>query len=86
MQWQSKDAAKQKDKVTEDSLPANIDFEPISTIDVGKVWYGSSQDVYVSMATRARELGANVVIQAKRWRQPLASRGPPLMDQGKPYG
>lgn len=56
--------------ITEDDLPANIDFEPISTIDVGKIWYGSSQDVYVSMATRARELGANVVIKAKRWRQP----------------
>jgi len=56
--------------ITEDSLPANIDFEPISTIEVGKVWYGSSQDVYVSMATRARELGANVVIRAKSWRQP----------------
>jgi hypothetical protein len=29
--------------ITELSLPASVEFELISTIDVGKVWYGSSK-------------------------------------------
>jgi hypothetical protein len=60
------------DKVffTEQSLPSSVGFELISSIDVGKVWYGSSKDVYTSMAARARELGANAVIQVKTWHQP----------------
>jgi hypothetical protein len=45
-------------------------FHLISTIDVGQIWYGSSGDVYTSMANRARELGTNAVIQVKTWRQP----------------
>ena len=62
----------QSDKVffTEQSLPSSVGFELISTIDVGKVWYGSSKDVYISMADRARQLGANAVIQVKTWHQP----------------
>jgi hypothetical protein len=60
------------DKVffTEQSLPSSVGFELISSIDVGKVWYGSSKDVYTSMAARARQLGANAVIQVKTWHQP----------------
>jgi hypothetical protein len=60
------------DKVffTEQSLPSSVRFELISTIDVGKVWYGSSKGVYTSMALRARQLGANAVIQVKTWHQP----------------
>jgi hypothetical protein len=56
--------------ITEQSPPAGVDFELLSTIDVGKIWYGSSKDVLVSMADRARELGANGVVQAKTWMQP----------------
>ncbi len=56
--------------VTEQALPADVEFDLIGTIDVGKVWYGSSQNVLTSMADRARELGANAVIQAKTWHQP----------------
>jgi hypothetical protein len=59
--------------ITTQSLPSSIEFELISTIDVGRIWYGSSGDVYTSMADRARELGANVIIQAKTWRQPSGS-------------
>lgn len=55
---------------TEQSLPSDVSFELISTIDVGKVWYGSSKRVYKSMAERARQLGANAVIQVKMWHQP----------------
>jgi hypothetical protein len=56
--------------ITEQSLPAGVEFELISTIDVGKIWYGSSNSVLGSMADRARELGANGIVQAKTWRQP----------------
>jgi hypothetical protein len=56
--------------ITEQSLPASVTFELISTIDVGRIWYGSSTNVYVSMADRARELGANAIIQARTWHQP----------------
>ena len=56
--------------ITEQSLPAGLEFELISSIDVGKIWYGSSNNVLISMADRARELGANVIIQAKTWKQP----------------
>ena len=60
------------DKVffTEQPLPPTVNFELISTIDVGKVWYGSGKSVYESMAERARQLGANAVVQVKTWRQP----------------
>ena len=56
--------------ITTQSLPSSVEFELISTIDVGRIWYGSSANVYTSMADRARELGANAIIQAKTWRQP----------------
>ena len=60
------------DKVffTEQSLPSTVKFELISPIDVGKVWYGSKERVYKTMAERARQLGANAVIEVKTWRQP----------------
>jgi hypothetical protein len=56
--------------ITEQSLPVSIEFDLISTVDVGKVWYGSSNNVYTSMADKARALGANAIIQAKTWYQP----------------
>ncbi len=56
--------------VTEQSLPPNVEFELISTIEVGKRWYGGSSNAITSMADRARELGANAVIQAKTWFAP----------------
>lgn len=60
------------DKVffTQQSLPSTVKFEFISAIDVGKVWYGSRKRVYTSMAERARQLGANAVVQVKTWHQP----------------
>ena len=56
--------------VTEQSIPAGVEFEVISTVDVGKIWYGASDDVLISMADRARELGANGIVQVKTWKQP----------------
>lgn len=56
--------------VTEESLPSNIEFEMISTIEVGKKWYGSSNNALTSTADRARELGANAIIQSRTWFAP----------------
>jgi hypothetical protein len=55
--------------VTQDSLPSST-YDFVSLIDVGKVWYGGSNSVLVSMADRARELGADAVIDVKTWHQP----------------
>ncbi|MGO9266829.1 MAG: hypothetical protein ACLQBA_18440 [Candidatus Binataceae bacterium] len=56
--------------VTQQALPPDVEFTLIGTIDVGKVWYGSSSNVLSSMADRARELGANAVVQVRTWHQP----------------
>ncbi|MGH2855381.1 MAG: hypothetical protein ACRDLF_14445, partial [Solirubrobacteraceae bacterium] len=55
--------------VTEQGLPAGVPYETIATIDVGKVWYGSDTKVLATMADRARELGANALIDVKTWHQ-----------------
>ena len=50
-------------------LPAS-NYEVIAKIDFGNVWYGSSKNVLVSMAERARALGADAVIEVETWHQP----------------
>jgi hypothetical protein len=56
--------------VTAQALPPSVEYERISQIDYGKSWYGGKNDAYAAMAKRARELGANAVIEAKTWHQP----------------
>ena len=56
--------------VTEQALPATIKYETVGTVDVGKIWYGSDKNVLASMAERARQIGANAVINVKTWHQP----------------
>ncbi len=56
--------------VSEEIVPDKSQFTTIATIDVGKVWYGSTDNVLESMAIRARELGADAIIEVKTWRQP----------------
>jgi hypothetical protein len=56
--------------ITEQSLPSSVEFELISTIEVEKKWYGSSTNAITPLAERARELGANAVIQLKTWFAP----------------
>lgn len=55
--------------VTESSI-SESQFIPVAKIDIGKVWYGSTDNVLESMAIRAREIGADAVIVVKTWRQP----------------
>ena len=47
-----------------------MNHELIAIIDVGKIWYSGSDDILVEMAHRAREMGADAVINVKRWHQP----------------
>ena len=56
--------------VTKASLPTSAKYEVIEQLRVGKRWYGSSKDVYQSMADGAREIGADAVIEVKIWYQP----------------
>ena len=56
--------------VTKQPLPSDIDYDFVSTIEVGKIWYGSAGNVLESIGERARELGANAVIDVKTWHQP----------------
>lgn len=56
--------------VTEQQFPQGTQYDAISPIDVGRTWYGSSDSVLEMMADRARELGANAVIQVATWHQP----------------
>lgn len=56
--------------IIEGPLPAGIEFDAVGTIDIGKVWYTGSDGILVEMAQRARTMGADAVINVKRWRQP----------------
>lgn len=56
--------------VTSQTLPESEKFEVLETIEVGKVWYGSSKKVALSLAERARAIGADAVVDYKTWNQP----------------
>jgi len=56
--------------VTIANLPTTIKYEVLGSLEVGKVWYGSSDDVLQSLADGARNLGADAVVEVKTWHQP----------------
>ncbi|MBC3920077.1 hypothetical protein H8L32_21600 [Undibacterium sp. CY18W] len=56
--------------ITAQALPPHVEYDVVSQIEVGNIWYGSPTNSFNAMALRARELGANVIIQAKTWYQP----------------
>ena len=56
--------------IVEGPLPSDVEYEIIASIDVGKIWYSGADGILVEMARRGRELGADAVINVKRWRQP----------------
>jgi hypothetical protein len=57
--------------VTRAALPANV-FEPIADLELSKGWYGSTDNTQQALADRARELGADAVINVKSWHAPSA--------------
>ena len=56
--------------VTSTILPTTAQYEVLGTLEVGKIWYGSSDNVLQSLADGARELGADAVMDVKTWHQP----------------
>ena len=56
--------------VTAASLPTTAQYEVVAQIEVGKVWYGSGRNVLQTLAERARQLGADAVVEVKTWHQP----------------
>ncbi len=56
--------------LTSQNLPESAKFEVLEQIEVGKIWYGSSKKVALSLAERARVIGADAVIDYKTWTQP----------------
>ena len=57
-------------RVSPENLPAGVAFEVIGTIDTGSNWYGGLDEAKKMMADRAREMGADAVVEAKEWHQP----------------
>jgi len=55
--------------VTKDGVAADT-YELIAFLEVGRVWYGAPSSVLVSMADRAREVGADAVLDVRTWTQP----------------
>jgi len=47
-------------------------FEPIADLEESKGWYGSTDNTQQALADRARELGADAVLNMKSWHAPSA--------------
>lgn len=56
--------------VTTAALPESVGHRVIAPIDVGKAWYGRRQTVLEALADRAREIGADAVVEVETWWQP----------------
>lgn len=52
------------------SLPEGVKFEVLGEINAGRIWYGGTDSVLNQMAEKARELGADAVIEIGTWYQP----------------
>src|SRR5438093_6523683 len=57
--------------ITKASLPAD-NIEPIAELELNKGWYGSTDNTQQALGDRARELGADAVINMKSWHAPSA--------------
>jgi hypothetical protein len=55
--------------ITKAALPASAKFERVAQIDVGRVTYGIAEVVLIDMADKARELGADAVVEVDIWFQ-----------------
>src|SRR2546426_11193060 len=56
---------------TKAPLPSES-FEPVADLELSKGWYGSTDNTQQALADRARELGADAVINMKSWHAPSA--------------
>jgi len=56
--------------ITEAALPDSMPYERLGQIGVGMTTYSSMNEVKKRMANKARELGADAVIELHTWKQP----------------
>ena len=56
--------------VTEAILANSIQYDRLGQIDVGMVTYASKNEVLKRMANKARQLGADAIIDVHTWYQP----------------
>ena len=68
--------------VTKWSLPADM-FEAIADLEASKGWYGSTDNTQQALADRARELGADAVLNMKSWHAPSAGAWASPYSSGK---
>lgn len=68
--------------VTKATLPADK-FEAIADLEESKGWYGSTDNTQQALADRARELGADAVLNMKSWHAPSASAWASPYSSGK---
>lgn len=68
--------------VTKASLPADT-FEAIADLEESKGWYGSTDNTQQALADRARELGADAVLNMKSWHAPSAGAWASPYSSGK---
>jgi len=68
--------------VTKATLPADR-FEVIADLQESKGWYGSTDNTQQALADRARELGADAVLNMKSWHAPSAGAWASPYSSGK---
>lgn len=68
--------------VTKSTLPAD-QFEVIADLEESKGWYGSTDNTQQALADRARELGADAVLNMKSWHAPSAGAWASPYSSGK---
>jgi hypothetical protein len=56
--------------ITRANLPTTVKCEVLAQLEVGTVWYGSSDNVFEALADGARKLGADAVVEVETWHQP----------------
>lgn len=51
-------------------MPSSAKYEIIASLEVGKVWYGTSDNALEALADGARKIGADAVVEVETWHQP----------------
>jgi hypothetical protein len=56
--------------IIEASLPATTQYTDLGKISVKSMWYGSTDSLYPEFAQKARERGANVIVNVEAYLAP----------------
>ena len=58
--------------ITEEALPNTIQYTDLGKIGVNQMWYTGMEELWGELAQKARERGANAVINVEAFRAPAA--------------